>query len=214
MIGPKANPTCDCPARLPWSRRNPESRLHRFDKLLKWLVIDGFGFHEGYFHTDKWIRKQERHPNLSQFGKRVFDQGLGRCIWFAGGADVPEIIAIVDRFSEDRKPDLWSGIGLACSYAGACNESELSQLMKASSFHIAHFRQGIAFGVEARFRGGISTEATRQTAEVTCEHSVEDLAELTVLTRQDVEERSSGEPYEQWRSLIRNSLDSPKVAIA
>ena len=182
--------------------------------MLKWLVIDGYGFHEGYFHTDKWIRKQKRHDYLSAFGRRVFDQGLGRCIWFVGGADVAEIVAIVDRFSENRKPDLWSGIGLACAYAGECETSELHQLMTSSKEHITHFRQGIAFGVEARYRGCIVTDATRKTAELTCGQSVEDLAQLTVETQEDLEESSSDEPYEQWRRLIRNALDSSKVAIA
>lgn len=201
-------------ARLPWTRMNPESTLGRFDNLLKWLVIDGYGFHEGYFHTDKWIRKQKLPTNLSRIGMQVFDQGLGRCIWFVGGAKVSEIIAIVDRFSEERKSNLWSGVGLACAYAGECGTSDLHQLLIGSKEHIAHFRQGIAFGVEARYRGCIVTDATRKTAEIACGQSVEDLAQLTVATREDVDTGSSGEPYEKWRALIRNALDSSKVAIA
>src|SRR5215472_14671626 len=37
-------------ARLPWLRRRIESLIEPFHPVLSWLVIDGYGFHEGYFH--------------------------------------------------------------------------------------------------------------------------------------------------------------------
>src|SRR5579871_5433318 len=37
-------------ARLPWMRWRMESAIRKMHPVLRWLVIDGYGFHEGYFH--------------------------------------------------------------------------------------------------------------------------------------------------------------------
>ena len=48
------------------------------DPLLGWLAVDGYGFHEGYFH---WRRSCDRltiPPHVSGYALHVFDQGAGR----------------------------------------------------------------------------------------------------------------------------------------
>ncbi|HEX3152979.1 MAG TPA: DUF1702 family protein, partial [Candidatus Angelobacter sp.] len=37
-------------ARLPWVRLRIETFIRKFDPVLRWLVLDGYGFHQGYFH--------------------------------------------------------------------------------------------------------------------------------------------------------------------
>ena len=46
-------------ARLParWNRF-----LMKFDPLLRWLVLDGYGFHEGYFHWPKYVNRHASPP--------------------------------------------------------------------------------------------------------------------------------------------------------
>src|SRR5262249_14316783 len=84
-------------------------RLRRLNPLLSWLALDGFCFHEGYF---KWVRYEA--GNLPRavvrgYGLRVFDQGLGRSLWFVGGADPDYITSMILRFPLWRRNDLWSG---------------------------------------------------------------------------------------------------------
>src|SRR5215469_17394016 len=62
--------------------------LRRLDPLLKWLAIDGLGFHEGYFHWRKYANGKTTPKRPSGYGARVFDQGLGRSLWFVMGGDV------------------------------------------------------------------------------------------------------------------------------
>ncbi|HYG81175.1 MAG TPA: DUF1702 family protein, partial [Pyrinomonadaceae bacterium] len=67
-------------ARIPWLRRNVDEPLANLDPLLRWLAIDGYGFHEGYFRWHKYI-KGESHPRrLKGYARRAFDQGLGRSL--------------------------------------------------------------------------------------------------------------------------------------
>lgn len=196
-------------ARLPWYRRNPERAVRHLDPFLRWLVIDGFGFHEGYFRASKWIHNPVRRPILSDYGNRAFDQGLGRSLWFVEGADATEITRTIRSFDLNRQPDLWSGVGLACAYAGQASVPELESLMVSAQSNLAHLRQGVTFGAEARVRGEISDEHTERTCEVVCGMSAESAAALTQMAKADVESASEshGLPqYELWRRRVRESL--------
>ncbi|HZB84574.1 MAG TPA: DUF1702 family protein [Rubrobacteraceae bacterium] len=54
-----------------------ERSLARLDPLLSWLAVDGYGFHEGYFHWRRYVKGYANADNkLSNYGRRVFDQGL------------------------------------------------------------------------------------------------------------------------------------------
>src|SRR5262249_7074494 len=64
--------------------------LPRFDPLLKWLAIDGLGFHEGYFHWEQQRRDKRSRKRPGGYGARAFDQGLGRSLWFVDGGDVDQ----------------------------------------------------------------------------------------------------------------------------
>src|SRR5262249_34688127 len=87
-------------ARLPWLRTRIETVIRNLHPVLRWLVIDGFGFHEGYFH---WKNQpgSERcvpgffEPRLSEHGRHVFFQGLGRSLWFIKGANVKAISSAI-----------------------------------------------------------------------------------------------------------------------
>ena len=100
----------------------------RFDPLLGWLAVDGYGFHQGYFH---WADTVDRHSvpsRISGYARRVFDQGLGRSLWFVEGAEVPRIAETIARFPRSRHADLWSGVGLACAYAGGVDAGAIETL--------------------------------------------------------------------------------------
>jgi hypothetical protein len=99
-------------------RRKPEPFLKRLDPVLGWLILDGYGFHEGFFSARRALNEQLVPRYLSPFGRRVFDHGLGRSIWFTSGANGRRVTELISTFPESRRADLWSGVGLACSVDG------------------------------------------------------------------------------------------------
>ncbi|MFI9586192.1 DUF1702 family protein [Streptomyces sp. NPDC052236] len=97
-----------------------------------WLAWDGYGFHQGFFHPDRVIGRQQIERGLNADERSIRDQGLGRALWFHECAD-PEGIALrISEFPAARQGDLWSGVGLAATYAGGATARELRHLAESA----------------------------------------------------------------------------------
>jgi enediyne biosynthesis protein E3 len=190
-------------ARLPLS---PERFLARLeDPLLRWLALDGYGFHEGYFHWPRSVERQEVPRGLRGYHRRGFDQGLGRSLWFVDGADVRRLPRTIGAFPAARKADLWSGLGLACGYAGGRTRAEVEELRAAAGPHLPHLAQGVAFAAQARERAGILTPHTELAAEAICGVSAAEAAAVTVESLRSLPADRPEEPaFEVWRRRIQD----------
>src|SRR5581483_10563330 len=149
--------------RLRWAKASTAAS----DPLLRWLVLDGYGFHQAYFRTDRYVHQQYQEANFpwpaddsAGYARRVIDQGVGRAIWFVAGADPNRAADLIDAFDESRLPDLYAGAGLACTYAGAANEAELQTFLTRAGAYAPQVAQGSVFASAARFRAGLVTEHT------------------------------------------------------
>lgn len=186
-------------ARLPLGLKR---RLVRLDPVLRWLVLDGYGFHEGYFHWPRYAGGSSRPRRLGGYGLRAFDQGLGRSLWFVGGADPEWIGDAIAAFPDARHADLWSGVGLACAYAGGADAREIKSLRLAAATHHPHLAQGAVFAAGARSRAGNPAEHTELACQLLCDRSLQEAAVISNETR--FRAREDSEPaYEVWRRLIR-----------
>jgi hypothetical protein len=180
----------------------PLTRLRAIDPFLRWLVVDGHGFHHGFFKPKRWIDDCAPPRRLRGYEHRAFDQGLGRSMWFAVGADVDRAARTVSAFPEPRRGDLWSGLGLAASYTTAANRADLERLGERSGAYRPRLAQGAAFAVAARQRAGNVLPHTTLAAEVLCEHSIEDVVALVDEARADLRADADGSSYELWRTRI------------
>ena len=140
-------------------RLRPWHLLRAGDPLLRWLALDGYGFHQGFFHADRAVGAQTVESGFGGPRRAVRDQGLGRALWFHECAD-PEAVALrVAEFPAGRRADLWAGVGLAATYAGGCDPGDLAVLAVASGSHRAHLAQGSAFAAAAHVRSGLPLPA-------------------------------------------------------
>lgn len=190
-------------ARLPWS---VQKSLAKLDSLLGWLAIDGYGFHQGYFHWRDYVNSFAIPKKLSGYALRVFDQGLGRSIWFVKGADVTLIRHTIQSFPLSRQADLWSGIGLACTYAGGVDGTAVETLRIAASDYIPELAQGAAFAAQARSKAGNPTAHTEMACQILCGMSAEAAAEITDVALKNLSPTCSEmilPAYEVWRQRIQ-----------
>ncbi|WP_205678725.1 DUF1702 family protein [Aquisphaera insulae] len=193
-------------------RRRVGRALSRFDPLLRWLVVDGYGFHQGYFRWREHVDLQQVPAHLSGYARRAFDQGLGRSLWFVDGADAARISASIGLFPQERQADLWSGIGLACAYAGGVADATISRLKSKAGTHGANLAQGAAFAAKARERAGNPAPRTELACRLLCDLPAGEAARLTDDALADLPADGQVPAYEAWRRRIRAQLGGKETA--
>jgi hypothetical protein len=187
-------------------RRSVTPHLAKLDPVLGWLVVDGYGFHEGYFDWPRYIERREIPVHLNGYEQRVFDQGLGRSLWFVKGANVATVANVINAFTYTRREDLWSGVGLACAYAGGCERAAIESLRFAANEHLPALAQGVAFAAKTRQRAANLNAHTESVCRVICGRSAQELAAITDTALQDLREENGLPAYEAWRRRIQNQL--------
>jgi hypothetical protein len=187
-------------------RRSVGPQLAQLDSLLGWLVVDGYGFHEGYFNWPRYVEQRAMPTNLQGYALHVFDQGLGRSMWFVKGADVAAIARAVNAFPAARHDDLWSGVGLACAYAGGCGRGAVESLLARAKGHFPALAQGVAFAAKTRRRAANLTAHTEIVSRLICGLSADSLAAITDAALEHLSEEDGLPAYEVWRRRIQNQL--------
>lgn len=195
-------------ARIPWLRKNFVKNISEYDSILKWLILDGFGFHEGYFNPDVYFKQGLNLEWLAGYAPNAFAQGLGRSLWFVEGADIQAITETISRMPRKFHADLWSGIGLACAYAGGANENDVRELKLLSNSFLSNVQQGVVFASASRYRAENLVEHTEMTSQIICERSASDSASVAFSTLENLPKNDDlrKPSYEIWRRKIRHSF--------
>ncbi|OKI91996.1 enediyne biosynthesis protein [Streptomyces sp. CB01249] len=208
-------------ARLPrplWRKILPDLSDIPFHPTMSWLAVDGYGFDLAYFHTARWVDQQQRpvpypwegHPG---YFLRAVDQGIGRALWFIHGGRPTAVAAAVARFAEDRRADLWSGVGLAATFAGGATAAELGRMRDtaARDGYAGDLAVGAVFAVKARHYADFVPGHTVAAASALTGLRIEEAVDLA--DRTEVERTGTGpEPqYELWRRNIRTQWLSTVV---
>jgi len=194
-------------ARLPrmlWSRVMPS------DPLLNWLALDGYGFHQAYFHTGRYVHDHYRDDGFrwpadrtGQYANRAIDLGIGRALWFVGGSDATVVAELVEGYPAGRRADLYSGVGLAATYAGGAGEEELHQLLERAGEHGPQVAQGAAFAASARVRAGLVVPHNEIGNRALCGLTTADAAALCEREMPASAAVRGGTPaYERWRQGV------------
>ena len=120
------------------------------------LVLDGIGFYYAMFKTKKTLEGLYV-PNIvknNPFYQERYDNGIGRAVWFYAAGE-PEIIAqTINAFPIERRAGIWSGIGLAATYAGGINYDKLLFLKELAGRHQIMLAQGSLLATHTRHRAG------------------------------------------------------------
>ena len=205
-----------------WRKVVPGLAGSPYHPTMSWLAVDGYGFDRAYFDTERWVDGQRRpaaYPweGSADYFLRTVDQGIGRALWFIHGAQVPDVAAAVGRFATDRQADLWSGVGLAATFAGGCGPQELATLRRlareAHPDHEAHLAQGAVFAAKARSYSGFIPVHSQASIIALADLSMEAATRLADDASVDGPV-SGGQPrYELWRRIIREQILRARAAL-
>jgi hypothetical protein len=158
-------------ARLPWGRWLWAPYARRLDPLVVWCLPDGYGFHEGIFHPRRYLEGRAEPPGvLPEFARQLFDSGLGRSLWWSQGAEPLRIARAIDAFPEARRPEMWCGIGVAATYAGAregsAGDDALRELRDLAGPFRDDFLSGVPFATRMRQKGRNPSAVTDRACEL------------------------------------------------
>ncbi|HEY3467315.1 MAG TPA: DUF1702 family protein [Amycolatopsis sp.] len=198
-------------ARLPrplWKNILPELDGVRHHPIMSWLAVDGYGFDRAYFDTRRWVDEQAEPAPYPWAGRpdyfsRAFDQGVGRALWFIHGGVPEAVAAAVNAFAEQRRPDLWSGVGLAATFAGGADRTGLEILRRLAGPHHAELALGVVFAIKARTYSTYVPEHSALAAQVLADLTVEAAEEIADRTEVPFVDEGPEPPYELWRERIR-----------
>jgi len=195
-------------------RRKPERYLSRMDPVLCWMVLDGYGFHEGFFKQHRYIEGQAFPKHLSAYGRRIFDQGLGRVIWFLKGASVERVMTAVNAFPPARHGDLWCGVGVCCAYAGGVERADVEHLRQAAGQYAPHLALGGAVVAKGRQRAGNPAPHSAMVCEVFCGTTSDDAASFVDHAFEDLPLDGAEPAYEilQQRLLAQFTVPTEYIS--
>ena len=189
--------------------RHPEHFLTRLDPVLGWLIIDGYGFHEGFFARQRYVAKKAVPTHLSAYARRVFDQGLGRSIWFSSSTDIEHVATTITSFPVSRQADLWSGVGLACGYTGGVERSAIETLQRVAGSYRSQLALGAAIAANARHRVGNPSTHAELACEVLCGLPSETASHMTDAARENLPIDGVEPTYEVWRQRLAAQFAVP-----
>ena len=199
--------------------KDPQQMLKSVDPVLGWLVVDGYGWRYGIFSRQFAVVEQQIPGLLKGYARRVYDQGLGRSMWFSGGAQAGAIAAMMDRFAPDRQPDLWSGIGFGCAYAGGASRAELLRLRDVAGPHVPSVAMGAAIAAKGRERAGNCAEHTDLACEIWCGLSAHAAAHITDRALHALPSDDTLPAFAHWRQRIAaefgsaHAVPAPELAL-
>lgn len=190
-----------------WRSVLPDLTGTPYHPTMSWLAVDGYGFDLAYFHTARYVGRQERpavYPwrGRADYFHRAVDQGIGRALWFIHGGRAADLPGAIGAFDAERQADLWSGAGLAAVFAGGSDADALRRLRLDAGPHHAHLAQGAVFAAKARTFSGCVPAHTPAAVEALCELTVGDAAALADAAG-DVHPGAGDVDYELWRTNVR-----------
>ncbi|GAA2596993.1 DUF1702 family protein [Actinomadura fulvescens] len=198
-------------ARLPrvlWKRVLPDLSGVPYHPTMSWLAVDGYAFDRAYFDTRRYVDRQETLPAYAWQGSadyfpRAADQGIGRALWFICGAQVTAVAAAVRRFASPRHADLWSGVGLAATFAGGCGPGDYTALRREAGEFAPELVQGAVFAIKAREHAGHMPPRTVAAAEALTGLSVPAAVALADDTEVAGATDAAVPAYELWRRNVQ-----------
>lgn len=134
---------------------NLTSALSQVDTAYVVKVLDGLGYWHGLFQRRQTIRTQQVPVFITEAHQSGFDQGVGRAMWYIVKGDVTKVARIIAHFAEERRPDLWQGIGVACIYVGGCPQNMIAEIKQAASPYHNQVENGMRSAKESMRIAGI-----------------------------------------------------------
>lgn len=134
--------------------------LNKLETHIYFRIADGCGYYDGSFRRRQTVLSQQLPFNIPVEALPMYDQGVGRSIWYTAKTDIAKIRSMIETFPANRQPDLWRGIGIAVAYVGGCSETELKTLWQYAGISGLQLAIGAALAARSRIQANTITADT------------------------------------------------------
>lgn len=190
---------------------NPDSlfeRMQRKQTVWHWFAIDGFGFQQTLCDPEKYLKRQSRpqFQRMPAYAARVFDQGLGRSLWFLCKGDVSAIAEVIVSFGEHRRSDLWVGTGVAAAHTGGTSSDDLRALVEHSGVHKSYLAMGAAIAAHVRSVAKTNAGVTDDVCRILVGMNAEKASGLVQAAHVQITGHDPLAAHENWQQCILQLL--------
>jgi enediyne biosynthesis protein E3 len=130
------------------------------DPEFHFSIAEGCGYYDGSFRYRQTVINMQLPVYLPTSALLIYDQGVGRSIWYNAKADIHKADSLVESFPAGRQAGLWRGIGIAVAYAGGCNDEDLRTLLDYAATNRFQLAYGARLAARSRLMANSMTTDT------------------------------------------------------
>ncbi len=184
---------------------NPESFLNELESMLRYRVLDGYGYYEGIFRRRKSIVNQQTIETENANILSAYHQGLGRSIWYSSKGDIDIAKSTIDSFSANKQNDLWRGLGIAIAYVGGCSEDYLQVIFDKSLNFENDLATGAAMTLISRSFADSITPDTTLTCKIFCSKNTDEILAIDAAIKSNIDSKA-GDAFSLWIKHLEDSF--------
>jgi hypothetical protein len=185
------------------------SFLNKADQGMTFRMWDGCGYFDAKLRQRQVIKGLARLDYIPAKNFKPYDQGLGRCIWYNSLGVPTKASETISTFPVERHPDLWRGLGVACSYVGGCDENSLRSLLTLAGTNRSQLSIGAAMVAKSRILAGSVTEDIEKTCNVFGNLSAKKAMEIT-----EKADSEAGNSFDKWLTIMERELTNASATSA
>lgn len=193
--------------------KKPFKKLLDKGSVTSWLALDGIGFYYAMFKTPKVLADVyvPKKIKADAFYLDRFDNGVGRALWFYASGEPQKIADTIKQFPESRRGPIWSGVGLAATYAGGVTEEKLRKLRALSGEHCLQLGQGSILAIHTRFTAGNPSTYNKMATAVLVGSTAEECEKIASAYKAKLEEKKYIDGVPSFKIFLQNVRQWIKV---
>lgn len=168
-------------------------------------VADGCGYYDGNFRQRQTVLSQQLPGYLPGAAMPIYDQGVGRSLWYTNNADIDKIRNKIESFPVSRRADLWRGIGIAVAYVGGCDEDTLKILLEYAATNRVQLASGAALAAKSRMDANTMTSDTDHCSRLWYERTINEENNFSLDTAGNIAVENET-AYRNWITQIEEGL--------
>ncbi|MGG1879144.1 DUF1702 family protein [Paenibacillus cisolokensis] len=190
-------------------RPEPYQRWMRtMDPYYAPMLYDGVGFKAALFDYGINASLFDHLGRMGSSALRIGCQGYGRCLWFQCRYEIAPVLSVLKNAPIEVRQDVISGVGLAVAYSLFDNPGRVQGIYRMMPvLYQASFRQGMAFGWEARKRQNKTYwDEMTSTFDVVWRGKMEEGVQVVHLARELAGRHSPETHYVRWMDKTRQLM--------